>query len=172
MAEAWRYDSLITTATTDILLNVASTLIIVVPVWGPLLSAGFQVIQIVREGDQYRVAFLTAEDSKASAFTFGQTRVISDQDCAAAERGEFVFAAVSGSFDIAQTLATPTAAGTKADHQADRPRGLMSSGRRQSTCPLRRRRRLAVLRRRQPRAARLTGEQRPSSTSREPELTP
>lgn len=101
VGEAWRYDSLITTTTYDILLNVASTLVVIIPFWGGLFSAGLQFIQIIREGNQYRIAYLDAEQSKASASVFGQSRVISDQDRAAAERGEFVLAAVSGSFDVA-----------------------------------------------------------------------
>jgi hypothetical protein len=100
IGEAWHYDSLITTTKVDVLLNLLSAVVVIVPVFGPLLSAGIQFIQIVREGNQYRVALVDLAQAEASASAMGQTRVIDAQDRAAAERGELVFAAVSGSFDI------------------------------------------------------------------------
>ena len=103
MGEAWRYDSLITTTAVDVILNLASTIVAVIPVWGPLLVAGVQFVVVLREGNQDPVALVDLAEAKASASAFGQARVISAEDRAAAERGEFVLATVSGVFDVVQT---------------------------------------------------------------------
>jgi hypothetical protein len=106
------------TTSVDVVLNLASTVVAVIPVWGPLVSGGIQFVQIIREGNQYRVALVDLAQAEASASAFGQARVITEQDRVAAERGEFALAAVSGIFDAGQAGAafvTPRKSGQAAD---------------------------------------------------------
>ena len=85
----------------DVLIGVALLFALVwLPVLGPILNAGYAGFQVIKEGNELRIAWLKVDESKRTAGVTGQEQVFTAEDKQAAQKDKFFIAAGSAISEV------------------------------------------------------------------------